>query len=338
MARLFQPEFLLMYRILRDFFLHKICPNNKVKDFIYRLLKDNLEFFRYNKLLVATGIMLEECFSFNTKITDSRLKRFELYLSEARSIVEKSYNKSIKIVIFKTFTEFPKDIADIDVLLYSCEELTNFENILKNMNYRRRKVGLEQNLWSKRINDTIIDLEVHTEIAAAEFKYYPKELVFKRALLKNGLILPSHIDTLLILASHSTIKDLYITLADLLNFAIVLYKSKINIRTLVNEASYLGLSLPVLLYIKILSLLGEDIGEWKEYLNNYIPFSYDGLVIRPSFYTTFLTYKDVFITKLKFEPLVEIIRQVLSLPRGKGLDALIKFALKEKPPVKSFDE
>ncbi len=334
----FKPAFLIMYKLLRDFFLHKTCPKSEVKNFIYKLLRDNLDFLRYNKLLVAIGVLFKECFSFNTEITDSRLKRYELYLSEARNILKKSYDNSLKIIIFKTFTAFPKDVADIDVLLYSHEELTNFENILRSINYKKRKVGLEQNLWSKKVNNIIVDVEVHTDIAAAGFKYYPKELVFRRAKLVNELMLPSPIDSLLILVAHTTIKDLYLTLSDILDFVLLMNIGNLSIESIMNEANSLGLSQPLQLYLKVLSLVGENVATTKESLDRFTLFDYDGIVIRPSLYTVTSAYTDLSLAKFRHEPALEVIKQILTLPRGKGIDALIRFILREKPPVKSLEE
>ncbi|MGC9106919.1 MAG: nucleotidyltransferase family protein [Infirmifilum sp.] len=297
-----------------------------------------MDFLRYNKLLVAIGILLKECFSFNTEITDSRLKRYELYLSEAKNILKKSYDNSIRIVIFKTFTAFPRDVADIDVLLYSHEELTNFEDILRSINYKRRKVGLEQNLWSKKVNNIIVDVEVHTNIAASGFKYYPKRLVFRRAKLVNELMLPSPVDSLLILVAHTTIKDLYLTLSDILDFVLLMSTENLSIESIMNEANSLGLSRPLQLYLKILSLMGENVVTTKESLDRFTLFDYDGIVIRPSLYTVASTYIDLSLAKFRHEPALEVIKQVLTLPRGKGIDALTRFILREKPHVKSLEE
>ncbi|RLI87249.1 MAG: hypothetical protein DRP01_02280, partial [Archaeoglobales archaeon] len=240
---------------------------------------------------------------------------------------------------FKTFSSFPKDIADIDLLLYSTKDLTQAEETLKSLGYVRRKVGLEQHLWGRVRDSVIVDIELHTSISAAGYEYYPKELLFKRATKLNCIRVPSPIDSILVLVAHAVVKDLYITLADLLNFAITLKRHGVKFENLAKEAGKIGLLLPLQVFLYLLQILGE-----REMLNIdklpklLVAMKLRSIPLRPALHTVVLSYVHLTTRKMLKDPLMKVIHEVTSLPRGKGIDTFTKYILGLSPSVKKLQE
>jgi len=93
----------------------------------------------------------------------------------------------VDAVVIKTISSFPKDVSDIDLLIASKEDLEKASRIMRKVGYYLAKPGLEQDLWRRIVNGVVVDVEIHTSIAAADYEYYPKKLVFERAVLLDGV-------------------------------------------------------------------------------------------------------------------------------------------------------
>jgi hypothetical protein len=250
----------------------------------------------------------------------------------------------IKFVFFKTVTVFPKDIADLDVLVFSRKDLENAEKVLAEIGYRKRKKGVEQYLWSLSRDGVIVDIELHTSVAAAGYEYYPKSIIFRNVIELGGIKITSPLDSLMLSVAHSVMKDLYITLADILDFTLTIDKYNIDFDMLIQHARDLGLLVPLFLYMFLLSEFDEeerkrlslvDCSFWRKL---FTVINYGKAPLRPGINTLIPSYLEMTLSKLRYKPLSDVLSEVLSLPQGKGLDNLIYYLVGAKPLVKKFSE
>jgi hypothetical protein len=324
---------------LYDFFVKWKCPGGLFRELTSYLFSRELEFLRLNKLVVALGLLMENCYSETNDLASRRVKRYLTYINEARNIYENLFDSGIDAVVVKTIGSFPKDVSDIDVLIASREDLEKLPQVMKRIGYYLAKSGLEQYLWRRIVNGVVVDVEIHTSIAAADYEYYPKKLVFERAVLWNGVKVPSPIDSILITASHMIMKDFYITLSDILELEATLGKYIDDEEVLLDEAKKLGLLIPLLSMLYYSSLVNprvhHKISTWQKIIAPPILRRY---YARPMPSTIALSYLYSIIGRVGREPLREILGEVMSLPRGKGIDAFVYYILGFKPVVKRFEE
>jgi hypothetical protein len=324
---------------LHDFFVEEKCPSKLFQELASYLLSRDLEFLRLNKLVVALGLLMQKCYSDVNDLTLQRIRRYLIYVNEARNIYENLADGGVDAVVFKTISSFPKDVSDIDLLIASKKDLEKASRIMRKVGYYLAKPGLEQDLWRHVVNGVVVDVEIHTNIAAADFEYYPKKLVFERAVLLNGVKVPSPVDSVLIIASHVVMKDLYITLSDVLELEVVLKKYIGNEEVLIKEAKKLGLEIPLLSMLYYSSVINprvsHRISTWHKIVSSVTLRRY---YARPMLSTIALSYFHSILSRVRREPLGKVLGEVVSLPRGKGIDAFIYYITGFKPAVKRFEE
>jgi len=73
---------------LHDFFVEEKCPSKLFRELTSYLLSKDLEFLRLNKLVVALGFLMQECYSDVNDLTLQRIRRYLIYINEARNIYE----------------------------------------------------------------------------------------------------------------------------------------------------------------------------------------------------------------------------------------------------------
>ncbi|MEM1510199.1 MAG: nucleotidyltransferase family protein [Thermofilaceae archaeon] len=330
---------IFIYNNLKDFYIKGYHKDEKVRDIMISILNSDIELLRCNKLLVSLGEFLIKNYLYTNEILSQRVRRYEIYHQETYRIFQEFGERGVKALCIKTFTSIPKDIADIDILLYDDEDLKIAEKSLIEMGYKKRKKGLEQHLWTIIKNNVIIDIELHTNVAAASYIYYPKAVLFDRSEKLDTIVVPSPIDSILLLVAHAVMKDFFITLADLLDFEVTLKKHKIDFKRLNNEAASLGLTLPLQVFRYASSLFNPD--DYKE-LDNILNFfsitKLNEFPLRPNMHTVLLSYLFMTTKKLKHESFRSVLSQIIHLPTGKGIDYFVKFAFGGKPPIKGLSE
>jgi hypothetical protein len=324
---------------LHDFFVKEKCPSKLFRELASYLLSKDLEFLRLNKLVVALGLLMQKCYSDVNDLTLQRIRRYLIYVNEARKIYESLADGGVDAVVIKTIGSFPKDVSDIDLLIASREDLEKASRIMRKVGYRLAKPGLEQDLWRRVVNGVVVDVEIHTSIAAADYEYYPKKLVFERAVLLDGVKVPSPVDSVLITASHMVMKDLYITLSDVLELEVVLKKYIGSEEVLIEEARKLGLEVPLLSMLYYSSVINprasHRISTWQKVVSSVTLRRY---YARPMLSTIALSYFHSILSRARREPLGKVLGEVASLPRGKGVDAFVYYIMGFKPTVKHFEE
>lgn len=333
-----------LFMVLKDFYERNKCGDNTdILPVLVRMLETDLEFLRLNKLLVG---LAELCcsLSYRSAILDQRIRRYRVYVEEAKRISRAMVSHDIKFVFFKSVTVFPKDIADLDVLVFGDKDLKNAEKILAEIGYRKRRKALEQHLWSLSKNGVIVDIELHTIVAAAGYEYYPKNIIFRNVAELDGIKTTSPLDSLMLTVAHNVVKDLYITLADILDFALTIDKYNVDFNTLIRHARNLGLTIPLLLYIFLLSEFDEKVHKrlgvdnYSFWQKLFTAINCKNVPLRPGINTLIPSYLMMTLNKLRYKPLSRVFSEVLSLPHSKGLDNLIYYILGAKPLVKKLSE
>ena len=328
---------LFVYQNLRKFYLYGDCGNRKTFDILTSVLSIDLEFFRYNKILVAVAKFMDECYSYTNHILTQRMHRYSAYYEETKKIFREFDKEGLKAVCIKSFGSTHKDIGDIDILLQDRESLRAAEAILAKLGYKNRFQGSEEHQWSIIKDGVIIDIDLHTEIAASKFIYYPKDKLFRRVEKRDDIYVPSPVDFLLILVAHALIKDLYLTLADVLEFEVSVKKHKLDLNYLLDEAAHYGLKLPLKAFAHMTRLLNVDIYEGLT-PSRFLSSNINKYPLRPGIHVVLSSYLELTITKLKHEGAKKVLQQVMSLPSGKGIALLIRYLFGVKPEVKALNE
>lgn len=326
-----------LFQVLKRFYLGDLAECSKVSFFLTKLLSvpEFIEFLRLNKVMVGIAELCN-AFSCRNKLLDQRFHRYRIYMEEARRISEAFEINDIRFVVIKTISTFPKDVADIDILVDS-KNRKLAEETLSKIGYRKRKIGLEQNLWSI-IRDDVVDVELHTSVAASGFKYYPSEMLFENAIELNGVRIPSRLDSVVLTAAHSVIKDLYITLADLLDFYLALVKNKITAERVIEYAKTLGLATPVQLYLFVIERIYEGKSTLALQQNPLLIIDQNTVPARPGITAIVYSYSELLVHKLKLQGAHATLTELTTLFQSKGLDALIHYLARSKPPIKQFWE
>lgn len=327
-----------LYDNLKKFYIEGYLKDEKARDTIVSILDKDLELLRRNKLLVSLGELLSKVYSYTNDTLNQRVHRYRIYYQETRRIFQKFSERGAKAVCIKSFNSIPKDIADIDILLYDDRDLKVAEALLIELGYRRRKIGVEQHLWTTIKNNVVVDIELHMNVAASSYIYYPKDVLFNRSEKRDAIVFPSPIDSILLLVAHAVMKDFYITLADLLDFEVTLEKHKINFKRLNSEATLLGLTLPLQVFWYIYSLFNSSARKELNMLKFFSITKLNEFPLRPNMHTVLLSYLCMTTKKLKHEPFKSVLSQTIHLPSGKGIDYFVKFAFGSKPPVKELTE
>lgn len=318
--------------------------SNKYIALLETLLNDPsmLEFLRYNKVITTIGFLALHSDQAIQGIFKFKLQRYNIYLEETKRLAEKLEYNGIEYTIMKTFSAIPKDISDID-LLVSPEHAMDTRRILLKLGFYPRKTGLEQDLYSKLVDNVTVDVELHTSIAAAGYEYYDSRRVLRRSIVFNGIRVSEPIDSVLILVAHDVMKDLYIPLAHILEFYSLLNNAECD--ELIKQASLYGLSLPLSFFtILTESIIGEKLRckMTSHILKLLLPDLAKALkmdpVIKVPLLLTLTSYMENLQSKVRLEGFSTTLKQLISLPSGKGINALIHNVLPAKPEVKEIWE
>lgn len=338
-----------LFSIIEDFFHHGVCKPDDLR-FLENVSQQDLEFLKGHKIITTVAYIFNSCGYRPSEPLAFKLRRYNTYINEVRRVCEILDREGIEYIVIKTLGAIPRDIADIDLLLGSKEYKSIAEDLLRKAGYKQRKKGLEQDLWSIKVNDVIVDIELTTEIAAAGYVYYNKRIVLRNAIINdNGVRVPHPVDHILIISSHNVMKDLYITLSNLLDIMITIEKNNIPVSRLCEYASSLGHTIPLLLHLKLLEhISGKSfLRDSNDLRSSFIKIlardasrqiMLERPYIRPSVMAMVLSYFDNVNVKLKHEELENVIKQVLSLVRGKGINALVHYLMGLPPEYKGIWE
>jgi len=319
--------------------------NNEGRGSLLRSLLDNpslFEFLRYNKIITSVAFFatlhkqpIPDAFEF-------KLKRYHLYLEEARKIGKILEREGIEYSIIKTFSPLPKDISDID-LLVNPEQANEARKLLLNLGYSLRKEGFEQDLYSKVVNRITIDIELHTSIAASSYEYYDTRHVLRESMHFNGVRVPEPTHSLLIISAHDVMKDLYIPLAHILDFYLLSHKADCD--KLSTYSSLYGLTLPLLLFTTLTEItIGKSLtckgykDQLKSFLAIYVKIMKIKPVIKVQLPLALISYVENFQSKVKRKGFLPALKQLFSLPSGKGINTLLHNILPLNPEVKEIWE
>lgn len=198
-------------------------------------------------------------------------KRDKVHAETMASISELAEKLGIRFLIVKTL-KFPGYTPDdIDVLIID-DPKPLIEELLKR-GYFIRKIGTPEITLRTYVNNLYVDLDVHRRMAAGTYEYIDKYYLWSRRIYRKVMDVevptPNKIDELLITAAHAVLKELQITLSDIVHYMYHIVHTSCFVRSVIRQAHTLGLGKPVSLLTHLSksllrsALLDKDVLELK---------------------------------------------------------------------------
>jgi len=198
-------------------------------------------------------------------------KRNKVHEEVMVNISELANKLGIRLLIVKTL-KFPGYIPDdIDILVID-DPKPLIEELLKR-GYFIRKIGTPEITLRTYVNNLYVDLDVHRRMAAGTYEYIDKYYLWSRRIYRKVMDVevptPNKIDELLITAAHAVLKELQITLSDIVHYMYHIVHTSCFVRSVIRQAHTLGLGKPVSLLTHLSksllrsALLDKDVLELK---------------------------------------------------------------------------
>ena len=198
-------------------------------------------------------------------------KRNKVHEEVIVNISELANKFGIRLLIVKTL-KFPGYIPDdIDILVID-DPKPLIEELLKR-GYFIRKIGTPEITLRTYVNNLYIDLDIHRRMAAGAYEYIDKYYLWSRRIYRKVMDVevptPNKIDELLITAAHAVLKELQITLSDIVHYMYHIVHTSCFVRSVIRQAHTLGLGKPVSLLTHLSksllrsALLDKDVLELK---------------------------------------------------------------------------
>ena len=315
---------------VREFFLNHSCPSVSC-GVLVGIYKRNRRGLLRNKVLTPLLRIIHSCCNYSDDVAEFRIGRHDVYMGACRELANYFDKVGIEYAVIKTVRDFPADIADIDMLVKP-SHLPISRRALKDLGYRLRKISEGQELWSRVIDNVVVDVELHSMVSVAGFTYIESDVIFRNLTRKMGVLVPKDWLSVLIASAHAIIKDLEIRLSDMLELAFYLSKNGSSRTTLRNPiidyASSLGLR-RALEYMTMLtgSLIPMDprnmldTNERKRYVTG-LPKS---LPVKPPITIILSTLIEKALNKALLNGPRKVLDELLSILKTKGADAITAY-------------
>ncbi len=214
--------------------------------------KEIIDYAKSNKILYLLGLYDKRIQNYQ-EWQELRRRRKE----QKKALVDVAYiaeKLGLEIMIVKTIKAFEYVPDDIDILIMDCRDMNYFIDELLKMGYFIRKKGTPEITLRKVTNNTFVDLDIHTKMAAGPYEYIDKHYLWKRRNRKKidnvEVMVPNEIDELLITVAHAIMKELLVLLADVLQ---VLYQNNQILRNAKEQSKDVGISTAFNYMLKIAS-------------------------------------------------------------------------------------
>ena len=236
-----------------------ILLNKPLKKYLSHISANTVKFLKENKILYEIGFK-EPRIKRNNEWWKDHIRRTE-QLKAIKEVTLLSEKLGIDILIVKTFKPFNYAPDDIDVLLIDSNALEDLINIMTNeYDYFVRKVGTPEVTLRRIVNNTFVDVDIHTKMGAGPYEYIDKHYLWKRRKKLNfdkfSINIPNPIDELIITAAHSVMKELQVLLADLLH--LVNFTKHYNVKNAIRTAKKLGLTIPLYILITLVEKITKS--------------------------------------------------------------------------------
>jgi len=196
--------------------------NNALIAFVERLLshaEDVIKAAKVNKVLYLLGLG-----DFNVQQSQewqelaARRVEQRKAIIEVAEVAEKSH---VELMVVKTLKPFDYVPDDIDLLVIDDSQFNDFVQEMLRRGYFLRKKGTPEVTLRKVIKNTFVDLDIHFKMGAGPYEYIDKHYLWKRRIHVEldgvKIAKPNQVDELLITAAHAVMKELTITIADILH-------------------------------------------------------------------------------------------------------------------------
>ena len=181
--------------------------------------EDLIAYAKKNKVLYLIG-------SYDKRIRNLRewcklnRKRKEQYKTIVE-VVQLAKDLGLKILIVKTLKPFNYVPDDIDILTIEEEDLQTIMKYLIQKGFIIHKKGTPEITLRKTMSGITIYLDAHIKMGAGSYEYIDKWYLWKRRaykrIINEDIPVPGEVDEILITAAHAVMKELRITLADVIH-------------------------------------------------------------------------------------------------------------------------
>jgi len=279
--------------------------------------RDLMELARRNKVLYLLGLYDERIQqSWEWRELSMRRREQRKAMAEVGMIASEA---NVDLMIVKTIKPFEYVPDDIDVLMMNEGDVEVLVSMLLRKGYFLRKKGTPEVTLRKVVGDTFVDLDIHHKMGAGHYEYIDKHYLWKRReyVVIDGVKVakPNVVDEVLITSSHAVMKELVITIADILH---VFFLDKAIIEEAMKQSKRIGLATAFGFLSKVASTtISSALRSPEQKLFKY------PLYVPP--YIVFSAYIENFEYRLKTcrtTPLVELIKT----PSSKGIATLLRYA------------
>jgi len=268
---------------------------------------------------------------------EKRCKLTKLYLKYLKIISEELKRREVEHYIFKTWRPFPYDLTDIDILLIDKKTVFSAAKaLIKSLGFKVISKGTYSLALRKSINGFDIDVDLQPSVCAGTFEYFPvleKRKVIDIGYIKEEIPLLKPELELAIIAGHAVLKDLAISLADILYLDHLIKISRDDFLSFaIGDYPYL---------IKSIEIMRDIVNIFKSVIINYSndnPVIFRNALLLKSllhqfnvgkgFFTIPLIistkiYLEIFFTLMKRHDYKRLLGLAL-LPKSKGIKILFK--------------
>jgi len=260
---------------------------------------------------------------------DERLQQFwewrELYMrlrEQRKAIAEVAMlatEAHVDLMIVKTIKPFEYVPDDVDVLIINEEDVEILVSKLLTKGYFLRKKGTPEVTLQKVVGNAFVDIDIHHKMGAGYYEYIDKHYLWRRreyvVIDAVKVAKPNVVDEVLITSSHAVMKELVITIADILH---VFFLDKATIEEAMKQSKRIGLATAFGFLSKVASTtISSALRSREQKLFKY------PLHVPP--YMVFSAYIENLEYRLKtcgVTPLVELMKA----PSSKGIAALLRYA------------
>jgi len=286
--------------------------------YINEIPRSLIEFAKRNKMLYLLGLYDERIrLTENWNELDCRRKEQAKAITEVAEIAEKL---SIPLLIVKTFKPFVYVPDDIDILILEERSVRSLVYALFERGYLIRKRGTPEITLRKVNKNTFVDLDIHTKLASGPYEYIDKYYLWRRrrhVRIRDVLVFtPNEVDELLITAAHAVMKELSITMADVLH---ILSINKTRLIAASDQSKMIGLSTALIYILNLARRVIQALS--KQHMHN---------IVFPAKVPLFIVaqaYRENLMYRYKAHA-IRPLREMLSMPSSKGIGILLRYIVR----------
>lgn len=197
-----------------------------------------------------------------------------------KELLKVSRKLELEFIVAKTLRPFNYVGDDVDLLVQDYKTLRFFVNALLSKGYMTKQVGTPEIIMRKKFLGTVVDVDIHHELAAGYIQYLRTEDLWsnrvKQTIDDDEVYVPSPRHELLITIGHSVLKELRMRIADWYHLQIA--SNLLQIDRLYEEATRQGLGSSMKTFVCAAEILCRHF--FQKNVESYSETSYRGHGIR----------------------------------------------------------